>query len=90
MDYLKDIIGEGVEGFILQKNVPDKEVKRYYKFLMDIKKAIKKAGIERVVIDYLEEGSDIKNGEAILEKDMTSMDVCNKKGETLLNITVRG
>lgn len=90
MDYLKDIIGEGVEGFILQKNVPDKEVRRYYKVLMDIKKAIKKAGIKRVVIDYLEEGSDIKNGEVMLEKDMTSMNVCNKKGKTLLNITVRG
>lgn len=90
MEYVKDIIGGGVEGFILHKNVPDKEVKRYYKFLMDIKKAIKKAGIKRIVIDYLEEGSDIKNGEVILEKDMTSMNICNRKGETLLNITVRG
>lgn len=90
MNYLKDIIGEGVEGFILQKNVPDKKVKYYYKFLMDIKKAIKKTGIKRIVIDYLEEGSVIKNGEVILEKDMTSMDICDKKGDTLLNITVRG
>lgn len=95
MEYLRNNETGKVNGFILQKNVPEKEVKRYYKFMQDIKNAIKKCGIERIVIDFIAKGSEIKsdmqkNGCLVLDEDMTSMNISNKKGETLLNITVRG
>lgn len=95
MEYLRNNESGEVNGFILQKNVPDKEVKRYYKFMQDIKNAIKECGIERIVIDFIAEGSVIKNdtqknGCIVLDEDMTSMNICNKKGKTLLNITVKG
>ena len=95
MEYLRNNESGKVNGFILQKNVPEKEVKRYYKFMQDIKNAIKECGIERIVIDFIAEGSEIKsdmqkNGCIVLDEDMTSMNISNKKGETLLNITVRG
>ncbi|MBO7735430.1 MAG: hypothetical protein J6S67_22895 [Methanobrevibacter sp.] len=95
MEYLRiDETGK-VNGFILQKNVPESEVKRYRKFMQDIKNAIKECGIERIVIDFIAEGSEIKsdmqkNGCIVLDEDMTSMNISNKKGETLLNITIRG
>ena len=95
MEYLKNNETGKVNGFILQKNVPENEVKRYFKFMQDIKNAIKECGIERIVIDFIAEGSEIKsdmqkNGCIVLDEDMTSMNISNKKGETLLNITVRG
>ncbi len=95
MEYLRNNETGKVNGFILQKNVPEKEVKRYYKFMQDIKNAIKECGIERIVIDFIAEGSEIKsdmqkNGCIVLDEDMTSMNISDKKGETLLNITVRG
>lgn len=95
MEYLRNNENGKVNGFILQKNVSENEVKRYYKFMQDIKNAIKECGIERIVIDFIAEGSEIKsdmqkNGCIVLDEDMTSMNISNKKGETLLNITVRG
>ena len=95
MEYLTNNVNGKVNGFILQKNVPDKEAERYYKFMQDIKNAIKECGIERIVIDFLAEGTEIKsdmqkNGCIVLDEDMISMNISNKKGETLLNITIRG
>lgn len=95
MEYLKNNETGRVNGFILQKNVPENEVKRYYKFMQDIKNAIKECGIERIVIDFIAEGSEIKsdmqkNKCVMLDEDMISMKVSDKKDNTLLNITVKG